>query len=499
MADVASKILQIGLEGMYTPGGSSSALSVYNGGSPVAANRRIAVNKGLGVDFKPTFQKSTAQRGHYGGRFVTLLQGMEASGKFPADVFCDDLYFLLKMIVSGVPTSTPLPASPISLLAATAIAATLPALTTQPSAGPDGALAMQLAITLSNSAPQTTAVVVTVTGTVGGVAGQTETINFTAGTTTPSVTGGGTGALTCTLYTKNYFSNVSSIACSAQPVGDLVAVKGLYGWLDVYQGDSITSTLLSGTGEYYDGTAAWQIPGMVGEKFSFNAGIGKSFTADMSFMAQKKIELAATAASITPAAPTGTRSCLTNLLDNIMSAVDTTNASFYADPIGAAPGTTLISNRMTNFKFDVDGAAKLGHAANQSPYPGFVGRDFYGDKTSAEFDLLFLSDSANVTDPTEVKKFLTAASRVVRAAFGGPALPTGPLSGVAGWPAWAQVGGVGGFYGLAFDVPGKYEAMTEKDEDGRIAHAYKMAPEVDLQTLGTLAQVSIITRNNPNM
>jgi hypothetical protein len=283
MADTIIKRLQIGMEGGFTSGSGS----IYNGGSPVAANRRIAVEKNATMDLEPIFDTLVEARGVYAGVFTHTLQMASVKGKLSALVYPDDLYYFARLAASGAPITTTLPATPAALLAATAVAATN-MLTTQPNVAGDNALGKILAVTLSNATSNTTAVTFTLTGT--NIAGSplTEQVAFSAGTQTPSAVGGGTGALSCTLYTKNYFKSVTSITSSAQPSGDQIAVGGINGFLSLFVLDMAISTLLSATLEYLDATAAWQIPGLVANKLELNATMGKSYRTTLDVLGQKK-------------------------------------------------------------------------------------------------------------------------------------------------------------------------------------------------------------------
>jgi hypothetical protein len=501
MGDIALKRFQLALEGGFTSG----AASVYNGGSPVVATRRMAVDQKIDLNAEPVYEKPLEARGSYAGMYTHILHQWSAKGKIPTYVYADDLCYLLRMVVSGTPTIATLPTTPTALLAATAIAATM-SLTTQPNATADGAVSQILAVTLSNtSATSSAAVTITITGTDIYGRALVEAVAFTAGTATPSAVGGGTGALTCTLYTKNYFATVgaSGIATSAQPANDQVAVAGVDAFLWTFSPDMGVaqggSTLYSATAEYYDGSAAWQMPGMVGDKFTFTSDIGKSFKADLGFVGQKKVLLSAGTGSINPAATQGAFQALQNLSDNIISAIPTYTTRFYSDSFGSVPGTTAINARLTHAKWDVDSAAKLGKAADGTPYPTFVARTYYGDKTTLEATLLFNSGLAGTYDPVDVSSFFLGNSRTIQLAYPGVALPCGVLNVAENWPTNLQVGGVGGYYGISYSIAGRFIEMKEKDVEGRQAFDFKLESEVELSYLTVPFQIQIVSRINPNM
>lgn len=497
MGDTALKRFQWALEGAFTAG----AGSVYNGGSAVRATRRLAVGEAVGADWKPTYTRPLEARGSYAGTFQSLLEEIWVTGKIPASVYADDLCYYGRMLWSGAPVVTTLPATPIALLAATTIASTM-SLTQQPNAGADGAAARILAVVLTNTAAQTTAVNVTISGQDVRGAALSETLNFSAGTTTPSAVGGGAGALSCTLYTKNYFKtvNAAGIGTSAQPAGDTLAVGGVNAFLWVFTPDSSASTLYSATSEYDDGTAGWQMPGTVLTKGDLQIEFGKDFKFDASFEAQKKAALSAVAGSINPTAPVGDRGALTLLSDNNAPAISSALGNFYADAINTTPGTTLVNARIIDAKFSVDNATKLGKAGDGTPYPNFVGRSYYGDKMGMEFTLLFNSYGGGTTDPSELAQFLAYASRTVRVAVPCQvALPCGQLTSASGWPSALQVTNLGGYYGVIIDSAGKYVVANEKIVDGRQAFTYQQKAEVDLVSMGAAYVVSVVSRINPNM
>lgn len=497
MGDVALKRLQIGLEGQYTAG----AASVYNGGSAIAATRRLALEKAVEASWDFVFEAPTEARGTYAGLYQHILHQISAKGKIPALIYIDDLVWYGRMLISGTPTVTTLPSAPQALLAATAIAASM-SLTTQPNATTDTALGKILAITLANAAPSTTAVNITVTGTAVGGAALTEVVAFSAGTTTPSAVGGGAGALTVTLYTKNYFAtvNANGITTSAQPASDTVAVAGVNAFQWVFTSDMGTSTLYSATGEYFDGTGSWQLPGIVMNKGTFTAEIGKSFKWESEFMAKNKLALVATANSINPAAATGTLNALTNLNDNILPAIPTYAAKFYSDPIGAVPGTTLVNGRLNNLKIEFDVKAALGKTADGTPNPSFVARSFYGEALKANATLLYNVATPGAEDPFDLNQYLAGSSRTIAAAFPGAKLPTGVLNAAGGWPTQLQdANSKGGYYGLILAISGKYVKAAEKPISERQALEFEMGAEVDLTTMLAPFQMTCISRINPNL
>lgn len=506
MGDVALKLAQIALEGPYTGGTSPTGnSSVYNGGSAQQASRRIAIEKSAGADFKYVFEAPQEARGTYAGNYQHVLEGVMASGKIPSLIYADDLVWYARMTFSGTPTVVTLPNTPTVLMAATAIAATMN-LTTQPSAASDGAAAKMLAVTLSNASVNATAVTVTINGSDvnGNTITPAETLNFSAGTTTQSAVGGGASATTVTLYTSNYYKTVTSITTSTQPTSDQVAVGGVNAFMWTFKPDMGSSTLYSATLEYFDGTASWQVPGMVAEKMDFTMQIGKSMKSDISFSAQQKSLMPLSANPITSGSPAGTFGAMTKLSDNIIAAMTAFKTKLYSGAIGTDPAAaTQISGRLTELKYSMETGAKLGKAADGTPYASFVGREFY--KFDSEMTMLFNSASGSTFDPVDAGNFLypTIASRVFRAVMPGPNLPCGAINQTAnssGWPVQVTGGSsaAAGMYGLILDMAGKVDSLTEKDVDGRMALSFKLMSEVDLQFMGVQAQMIVVSRVNPN-
>lgn len=506
MGDVALKLAQIALEGPYTGGTSPLGnSSVYNGGSPQQATRRIAIEKSAGAEFKYVFEAPQEARGTYAGNYQHVLEAVMAAGKLPSLIYCDDLVWYARMTFSGTPTVVTLPTTPTVLLAATAIAGTMN-LTTQPNAASDGAAAKILAITLANSAAQNSAVTVTINGTDvnGNTITPAETVVFSAGTTTTSAVGGGAGATSVTLYSVNYYKTVSSIGTSAQPTSDTVAVGGVNAFMWTFKPDMGTSTLYSATMEYFDGSASWQVPGCVAEKMDFTMQIGKSMKSDISFAAQQKVQMPLSGSPITPASAAGTYGAMTKLNDNIIAAMTAFKTKLYSGAIGTDPSqATAINGRLTELKYSMETGAKLGKAADGTPFASFVGREFY--KFSSEMTMLFNSSSGATFDPVDVGNFLypTVASRTFRAVMPGPNLPCGAITqtgGNSGWPNQLTGGATSaaGMYGLILDMAGKVDNLSEKDVDGRMALSFKLMSEVDLTFLQAQAQMIVISRVNPN-
>lgn len=479
MGDTVLKRLQLGSEGGFTSGVGS----VYNGGLAVAATRRVAVEEPSEFGYAELIYDATEEaRGTYASTYNHALQYRAVKGKFGGLIYPDDLIFFLRGAVSGTPTVATLPTAPAALLAATNVLASN-TLTTQPNATADGALAKILAVTLSNAAPNNSAVTFTFTGTDVNSNPLTEQVAFPAGTTSLSAVGGGGGATTVTKYTTNYFKTVSGITSSAQPAGDQIAVGAVNAFLWTFLPDMATSTLLSQTGEYFDGSTAWQMPGLVIPKLELDLQIGKSARFKGDAMARDMVSNA-----------------LTAILDQNLPAIPTLYARYYSDPVGSAPGTTQVAARLIQAQLSIENGIMLGKAADGTPLASFVARKKY--KTKGEMTLLFNNGVAGSEDPSDFAAFNASyASRTVRVALPGIAyLPAGVLSAAGNWPTQLlDANGKGGLYGLMVDHVGKWTAAAPVNHDGRLAVKLTHEMEVDLANVGAAYQVTVVNRMNPNM
>lgn len=551
MADVALRRFQVALEGPYTAGNgplSTAQASIYNatganvgsggaigtsGSPPYPATRRLSIEKGVGADFEYVWEAPVEARGAYSGAYQHILHQVMAKGKMPAYVYPDDLTWLGKMLFSGSPVVTTLPNSPVSLLASAAIPTAAGAVTitgiTQP-ANPQ-IIGLQITYGTSSATSQT----ITVTGTVNGVAGTTEAVTFNAGSQTifynptAAVVGAvsaqnwetttqASSATVALLYTKNYFSNISSITTGASaPASSTLAVTGINAFQWVFPLDMATSTLYSATAEYYDGTGAWQLPGVVADKFTLTASIGKALKAEIDFSAKNKLPLTAyvsstgtagvgvTVGSISSGATAGTQQCLGNLTDSILPAIPTYLTRVYVCNLGVDPtvaaNTTQINARLTDYKFSLDNKVKLGKAADGTSNPNFVGRDYYGESLNATFCMLFNSNATGSVDPGEVTQFFNLQSRTLSVSFPGIALPCGALSATSSWPyqltSTGAASGNGGYYGAIINLGGKYTKITEKEVEGRMALDFELNSEVDLTAMQTPATITLVNRVAP--
>lgn len=507
--DTALKRFQLGLEGGFTSGSGS----VYNGGSAVAANRRLAVDKSVGADWVPTFESPVEARGAYAGTYTHILHQIQASGKLPCAVYPDDLVYLFRMLISGVPTVTALkPTSPAILPTTATFNNTVTSESfsagTQPNAMADVPAGVtnvgkKLELVLANASASTQQISVQISGTdtYGNVL--TETVDFTAGTTTPSKVGGGAGALSCTLYSQNYFKTINAsgitVTSSSNLPADKLTINAVNAFEWKFVADMGTSTIMSATAEYFDGGASWQLPGTVMGKADITAQIGKSLAFSGSFDAKQKIQLAASSGSINPAAAAGDLNALTNLADHFIQAIPTYQTIFQAGDMGTNPDNlTTISARLGTFKMSIDNAVTLEKTADGTPYPTFVSRDYYGDKLQATATLLFNSYSGATADPLELAKFLSYTSRTVRCAFPGPPMLCGALNDAGSWPTQLQQNGVGGYYGYQVDMAGKWTLANENVIGTRPAFDFQLNSEVDLVSMQAPYQATVISSIDPN-
>lgn len=497
MGDIVLKQLNVGSEGPYTTGAAllpTNSKSVYaNGGAAVAATRRMAVEDSTEFGYAElTYEAPEEARGTYAANYTHILHMRHVKGKFGALLYPDDLPWWFRSAIAGSPTVTTLPAAPQTVLASTAVTATAVSLAgiTQPNAQADvssTASAKVLVFVLSAGATNASAITFTVTGTDVNSNNITETIAFTAGLQTLSRVGGGVGATSCTLYSRQAFRTVSAITASSSTTGDSLAVQCVNGFLWTFTPDMSLSTLLSLTGEFFDGSTPWQLPGMAVDKFDIDIAVGKSVKISGDAVARDMVSMSA----------------LTALTDSLRPATSSYQARYYSDPIGATPGTTPISARLTEAKLSIANGLTMGKAADGTPLATFIGRKRY--KADMEMTLLFQNGALGAEDPSDFAAFNSAyASKTVMVAL--PAvsyLPCGlltPTLASTGWPS--QLGDAnnkGGLYGVTVAQAGKFTSGKPAAVGEHLAVKMKLEGEVDLQSMAATYQVQVVNLINPNL
>lgn len=498
MADTVLKRLQLGTEGAFTTGasfGQAGSISVYSaGGAPVTATRRLAVEQSTEFGYQDlTWTAPEEARGSYAAYYTHLLEMRMAKGKFSALLYPDEMIWWCRAAISGVPTVTTLPAvaqgilaTPVSITSSTTV--TLSGIT-EPNAQTDAGLAKILQCIYANASSTTTPVTFTFVGTDINGNELTEVVNFSAGTTTPSYTGGGAAALTVTLYTTNYFATITSVTASTTVSGSTITVKGVNGFLWVFSTDLGTSTLVSLTGEFFDGSTGWRLPGLIVPKFDLDLTVGKSVTIKGDCLAKDMVTVS-----------------LASIADQVLPAASSYATRYYSDPIGSVPGTTQVSARLISASLSMDNQLETGKAADGTPLPTFIGRKRY--KSKADYTLLFNSGASGSEDPSDFGAFSRLyQSRVILLALPSTGyLPCGPLTGAtlsaSGWPT--QLGDSegttrGGLYGITVAHAGKFIAGAPVDVSGRLAVKLTQDMEVDLAGMGVPYQIQIVSRVNPNM
>jgi hypothetical protein len=260
-------------------------------------------------------------------------------------------------------------------------------------------------------------------------------------------------------------------------------VAGVNAFIWTFLPDMASSTLLSMTGEFFDGSTAFQLPGLVIPKLEFDLNIGKSTRFKADALAKDMVSQA-----------------LTSLTDINLPALPALNARYYSDPIGVAPGTTQVSARLIAAQLSIENGTTLGKAADGTPLATFVSRKKWHSK--AEITLLFNNGATGSEDPSDYAAFNAAyAARTIRVAMPGSAyLPCGVLSTIGNWPtALGDAAAKGGLYGMIIDHAGRWLAGKPVDHDGRLAVKLSHDMEVDTTSLGTSYQVIVVNRMNPNM
>lgn len=184
-------------------------------------------------------------------------------------VYPENSIWIAYMLTGSVPTVTTLPASPTSLLSATAVAATM-SLTTQPSYP-----GMAFILTVASS---------TAVGTIGitgtnqfGQSGITETINANAG----GSNGNGT------YYSANVYSSIAASAITTTGLtSGTLAISGVYGWKYVFTPGDI---VYSATVEQFTGVDSFTLPWTMLDEGTFEFGMDKAFTFTGKGIAQDRV------------------------------------------------------------------------------------------------------------------------------------------------------------------------------------------------------------------
>lgn len=502
MADTVLKRLQVGSEGPFTSGATiipTGSSSVYGTGAAVIASKRLAVEDATEFGYQDLVWEAPEEaRGSYAANYVHLLQMRMAKGKFSALMYPDDMVWWMRAAVSGSPTITTLPGTPQSVLAAVSIAtSTAVSLTgiTQPNAQADvtgnGAGAKTLLLVYVSATNPTTAVTFTIAGTDVNGAVLNEVVNFGSGAQTLTAVpggGGGGGATTCTLHTVGAFATITSITASVTVAAATIQVQCVNGWLYKFTPDLATSTLYSLTGEFFDGSTGWRLPGLIVPKLDFDIEVGKSVKIKGDCLAKDMVN-----------------QTLASIADAVLPAASSYATRYYSDPIGTAPGTTQVSARFLKGTLGIENQLELGKAADGTPAPNFVGRKRY--KTKAEWTLLFNNGIVGSEDPADFNAFqATYKSRTIMVALPSTGyLPCGPLNGAtlaaSGWPT--QLGDTqgtsrGGLYGVTIAHAGKFTAAAPVAVNARLAVKLTHEGEVDLLAMNAPYAVQLVSRVGPN-
>jgi len=212
----------------------------------------------------------------------------------------------------GAPTNiASIPATPTSLMAATAITSSMN-LTTQPSAP-----GQKLILTITAF---TTAGTLTITGTVNGVAGVTENVSITAAGT---------------YYSANVYSNVSSI--TNVTTAATLAVGGAFGWqLTFLSGAALYTAAI----EWFDGVGSWTHPFSMAHEGIFDIKVHTEGKVSIKGAAQDKLPIGDR--TVTPLGGINRIAALGTNLNDIP--IVGWQSAVYLDPITGTPMTTPYTN-----------------------------------------------------------------------------------------------------------------------------------------------------------
>lgn len=236
------------------------------------------------------------------------------------DVYAD-LSLWWPYVMLGAPTVASIPATPTSLLAATAITSTM-SLTTQPTAP-----GMRLILTVTSF---TVAGTLTITGTVNGIANVSESISITAAGT---------------FYSSNVYSAVNASGITNASTAATLAVTGAFGW---------QLTFLSGASKYtaaiewFDGVGSWTHPFCLFTEGTLDLKVLTEATITAKGVAQNKLGIGDR--TVTPLSGTNRITSLgVNLNDLPIVAWQT---AVYMDAITGTPLTTSYAD-LQELKIDI--------------------------------------------------------------------------------------------------------------------------------------------------
>lgn len=290
---------------------------------------------------------------------VVQLTKMIDVPKFDSDLYPDSLWAPYTCI-GNTPTITTIPSSATSLLASTAIAATM-TLTTPPTAPGQFLI---FAIT-TNTASGT--IVVNGTDQYGNAYGSSETITISS-------------AASQTVYSTRRYSVVNTSGANTFTTtggtGSHIVVTGVYAWQYAWTYDGTTNiTPYSAALEVYDGVNGFVIPGFVPSDMALAWAKEKEITLACKGTAQDLLVVGDPTSTTFGSNPFATASQPTSL------PYTSWPASFYIDNDNGGTALTTQDGSMLDFKFNVATGRKWVYAGDGQQRPAFVTWDTEHDFT----------------------------------------------------------------------------------------------------------------------
>lgn len=347
--------LTINASGIATTGMTGGQLMIFGSFAgkyllPISLDKEEKITKHAPQDKRGILAKNL--------RVVQLTKGVDVA-KLDSDLYPDSLWAYY-MSIGNTPTITTVPTSPTSLLASTAIAASM-TLTSAPSS-PGQFLIFTIT---GNTAPGT--IVVGGTDQYGNVYGSTETINFTS-------------AASQTVYSLRRYSVVNNGGtnkfATTGGTSASIAVGGVYGWQYSWIMDGINNiTPYSGCIEAYDGVMGFVIPGCVLSDATWSWAKEKEITLQCKGSAQDLLIVG------DPSATTFGTNPFATISQPMSLPYASWPASFYLDNDNGGTALTTQDGSLLTYKFAITTGRKWMYAGDGQQRPAFVTWDAEPDFT----------------------------------------------------------------------------------------------------------------------
>jgi hypothetical protein len=384
---------------------------------------------------------------------VSQLTKATDVGKFDSSWYPDSLWALY-MLFGSSPNITPVPASPPSLLVATAKAASM-TLTTAPNAP-----GMFLIFTIAANSVVGT---ITLSGLDNYGYTATETINVSTSQTTVYST---------RRYSSLTIPGANQFATTGFSVGATIAVSGAFAWNFSWTYDGVNNyTPYSGCMEFFDGVMGKKLPGTI-------------FT-DGQWAWEKEKEIAFTAKGSSmdylivgdpnpTTYPSGVNPFAT-LAQPTSVPIVSWPASWYLDPGTGTPFTTQ-DGSLTSFKFGFTTGRKYVYAGDGMQRPSFVTWDSEPD-ISLDGTMIF-QNYANY-----INFFKQNQALILGANFQGNL-----LGSISGTPYYE---------GMQWIVPAKIDTAKADASKNPVELPLKFLSEYSFANLGYAFKVSCISQTPP--